>query len=214
MPKAVLFDLDGVLIDSFGCWFSAFNETLKKFGLDEIGEEKFSKRYWGQSTERSFEALGLGKDADEHCHRMQLKHIEKVNVPKGLRKTLKLIKSRVKVGLVTNTPRMNTEKILARFRLGGCFDAVVTGDDVVEKKPRPEMVLRACELLGVEPGGTILVGDTEADVGAGRSAGCVVVGMNVRADFTISELSELFPILKTLARKRNPAEDRVGALYR
>ena len=196
-PKAVLFDLDGVLIDSFECWFSAFNETLKKFGLREIGKEKFSKKHWGESTERNFKSFGLGKEAVEYCHRMQMKHIDEIKAPEGLRKTLNLIKNTVKVGLVTNTPRENTEKILERFGLRDRFDAVVTGDDVVEKKPCPEMILRACELLGVEPGETILVGDTEADVRAGESAGCVVVGMNVRADLTISDLSGLVSILKT-----------------
>ena len=196
-PKAILFDLDGVLVDSLECWFSSFNETLKKFGLREIGRKKFSKGYWGKSTERSFESLGFGREAVEYCHRVHLKHIDEIKVREDSRKILKLVKGMVKVGLVTNTPRKNTEKILERFGLRDSFDAVVTGDDVVEKKPRPEMILRACELLGVEPGETILVGDTEADVRAGESAGCVVVGMRVRADLTINELSELVSILKT-----------------
>lgn len=195
-PKAVLFDLDGVLVDSFECWFSAFNETLKEFGLREIDRKKFLDEYWGRSTERSFEALGLGKAAVGHCHRMQLKHIDEIKASKDVRKILLLIKKGVRVGLVTNTPRENTRRILARFGLEDCFDAVVTGDDVVEKKPRPEMVLRGCELLEVQPAETWVVGDTEADVEAGRSAGCVVVGLNAPADFTISELSELVPILK------------------
>ena len=196
--KAVLFDLDGVLVNSLECWLRSFNETLKKYGFGEVSKERFGKEYWGQSTESCFKSLGLGENAAEYCYLMQLKHIDEIKVPKGLREILKLIKSEVKVGLVTNTPRKNTEKILERFRLGDCFDVVITGDNVAEKKPCPEMVLRACELLGVEPGETLVVGDTEADVRAGKSAGCQVAGMKVPADFTISDLSELISILKSV----------------
>jgi beta-phosphoglucomutase len=56
-------------------------------------------------------------------------------------------------------------------------------------------VFKACNTLGVEPESTVLVGDTDSDVKAGKSAGCTVVGINVKADYTIKRLSELTEIL-------------------
>ncbi|MBC7110413.1 MAG: HAD-IA family hydrolase, partial [Archaeoglobi archaeon] len=79
------------------------------------------------------------------------------------------------------------------------FDVIVTGDEVKAGKPHPEIILRACELLGVSPKEVVLVGDTQSDVIAGKSAGCrAVIGVGTEADFKISSLKELLEILKIL----------------
>jgi HAD superfamily hydrolase (TIGR01509 family) len=197
-PKAVLFDLDGVLIDSLECWFQAFNETIGRFGLKQIGREEFLRSYWGHSTEDNFGRLGLGEDAVKYCNSKHMVHTRSAIIMKGTLRTLEFVKNRAKVGLVTNTPRENTIKELEHFGLRDYFDAVVAGDDVLRKKPHPEMIYRACELLGVEPAEAVVVGDTDTDVKAGKSAGCTVVGINVPADFTINDLAELELVFTSL----------------
>ena len=194
-PKAVLFDLDGVLIDSIDCWLLAFNETLKKYGLRGLGKREFLRRHWGRSTEDNFKDFGLGEDAVNYCHSQQMRLISEIRLARNAKRTLEILKNRVKVGLVTNTPRENTRKILDSFGLTNCFDVVVVKEDVERGKPYPDMIIKACELLGVEPRSALVVGDTPSDLKAGKSAGCKVVGVNVKGDFTVRDLSELIPIL-------------------
>jgi len=79
------------------------------------------------------------------------------------------------VACVTNKPRQFTLPLLQRAGLAPLLDAVVCGDEVEHKKPHPEIVLRACSLLGVAPSEAVLIGDSGNDVLAGRAAGVRVV---------------------------------------
>ena len=101
----------------------------------------------------------------------------------------------LKVGLVTNTPRENVNKILKHFQLSNHFDVILTGNDVKRGKPDADVV-KACERLNVKPGHAILVGDTKTDYQAGKAAGCSVicVGAKSAGDVHIEKLDELFTI--------------------
>lgn len=92
--------------------------------------------------------------------------------------------------MITNTPKENVYKILKKFDLKKYFHTIVTGDEVINGKLDPEMVVKACNLLDVEPKDVVLVGDTESDIIAGRSAGCTIIGINTNAnaDFEIEQL--------------------------
>lgn len=194
--KAVLFDLDGVLIDSIKSWLYAFNETLKKFGLRELSEEEFRKKCWGYSLRKSLSKFGLGEDAVEYANKAQMKYVETIEIFPNAKEVLTRVKRKFKVGLITNTPKENAYFVLDRLGLREYFEVIVTGDDVRRAKPDPEMILRACELLSVGPSETLLIGDTESDVIAARSAGCKVVGLRVKADLEIEEFSDLLGVLK------------------
>ena len=67
--------------------------------------------------------------------------------------------------------------------------------DVKMSKPNPEIVIKSCKLLNLKPKEVILVGDTKSDVEAGRAAGCKVIGINVDADYTVKNISELTKLL-------------------
>jgi HAD superfamily hydrolase (TIGR01549 family) len=99
-----------------------------------------------------------------------------------------------KKGIITNTPKDSAIKILEKLEIEYYFDSILTSDDVSISKPDPEIVLKSCKLLDVEQKDVVLVGDTESDVRAGRAAGCIVIGLNVNADYIIRDISEL-PLL-------------------
>lgn len=195
MKLVVLFDLDGVLIDSFEPWFIAFNQTLDHFGLAKISKEKFRRKFWGPELKINLDRIGLDEDAVRYCQSQYIGLIDKVKLYQNAKKILETVRRTYKTGLVTNTPKEGVSKILSHFRLGSYFDGVVTGDDVSVAKPNPEIVIKACGLLGVDPKDAILVGDTKSDVLAGRGAGCTVVGLNVDADKKIRDLTELLRLL-------------------
>jgi HAD superfamily hydrolase (TIGR01509 family) len=192
--KAIFFDLDGVLINSIDAWFYAFNETLKHFGLGGISESEFKESYWGHELPENLRKLGLQERAEKYCEARYSKFIDKIKLFEDSKRVLERAK-KFKIALVTNTPKVSVHRILKRFGLAKYFDAVVTGDDVKRGKPSPEPVIKACKLLKVEPKDTILVGDTQSDVKAGRSAGCKVIGLGLDADARIEKLADLLNLV-------------------
>jgi pyrophosphatase PpaX len=197
--EAVLFDLDGVLIDSFECWYQAFVQMLKAYGKAEISRETFRAQYWGPGLRHNLARLQLGEDAADYCTREQIKLIGLIKLSPSVKEVLRRAKVEygLKVGLVTNTPRANVTEIIERFQLTNQFDAILTIDDVTRGKPDAEIVLKACERLKVQPERAVLVGDTKADFQAGKAAGCLVLGIggNSAGDVHIEKLEELFKVL-------------------
>lgn len=82
------------------------------------------------------------------------------------------------LGIVTGKGSRSAEISLREWKLDGYFDIVITGDDVTDPKPHPEGILLAMQKLGADPRETIYVGDSDADVIAGRAAGLQTVGVN------------------------------------
>jgi len=196
--KAILFDLDGVLVESVDVWLWAFNETLREFGLSPLSKEEFLKKYWGNSTVDNFGRMGLGWDAVLRCWSKYLSKLHEIKLFPAAREVLESVKKRYKIALVTNTPREGVDMLLTKLGIVELFDLILTGDDVEKGKPSPDIVLLACKRLGITPAEALLVGDTKADVEAGRRAGCRVVGIGVDADFVIKDISELEPLLERL----------------
>lgn len=197
--EAILFDLDGVLIDSFESWYQAFAKMLKAYGKDEMSRETFRETYWGPGLSHNLATLQLDETAADYCTREQIKLIGLIALFPAAKEVLRRTKEdyKLKVGLVTNTPRANVNKIFEHFQLTNHFDAILTGDDVTLGKPDAEIVLKACERLMVQPEHAVLVGDTKTDYQAGKAAGCFVVGVgaNSAGDVRIEELEELFRVL-------------------
>jgi len=199
MLKSILFDFDGVLVDSFETWRHAVNDAIRNAGMEPISAEKFRKEFWGIELRESIKKLGLGEETVKQANENYFKHLDKLKMKEDAPEVLKELKGKYKIALVTNTPRKIIEFLLKNFGLEKFFDVIVTGDEVKAGKPHPEIILRACELLGVSPKEVVLVGDTQSDVIAGKSAGCrAVIGVGTEADFKISSLKELLEILKIL----------------
>jgi len=198
--KAILFDLDGNLVDSFDCWLSAFNDTMEKFGKRKVGEREYREKYQGRGVRSIFEKLGLGDDAIKYCTSRLMNNLDKIEVFPETKKILESLSKKFKLGIVTNAMSDFVHKTLEYFDLKKYFDVIVTVDDVKERKPDPEMVIKACKLLGLDPSDVIVVGDEKNDVLAGKSAGCVVVGLNREGDYKIKSLLELEKLVERLSR--------------
>ncbi|MBE0517510.1 MAG: HAD family hydrolase [Methanophagales archaeon] len=197
--EAILFDLDGVLINSFESWYQAFTNMLRAYGRKELSREVFKANCWGPDLRHNLGALHLDEDAAEYCVREQLRLIALIKLCPDAEEVVRRSreKYKFKVGLVTNTPRENVTKILEHFQLANHFDVILTGDEVKRGKPDPELVVKACERLDVKPEQVILVGDTKADYQAGKAAGCFVIGTGSKSagDVHIEQLNELFSIV-------------------
>ena len=194
-PKAILFDMDGVLVDSLDSWWNALNSALKKFKHEEITREEFIRTYWGHDLRDNLKRLGLNPEVASFCNITYGNHLDFITIYPDTIPVLEQL-TRYKKAIITNTPMDCTKQILQKYKINQYFETIITSDDVSKAKPDPEIVFKACETLGVNPKNVVLVGDTDSDVKAGRAAHCTVIGINVDADICIHRLSELSLLLK------------------
>lgn len=193
-PKVILFDMDGVLVDSLDAWWASLNQALIHFNYKEISKAEFIEKYWGFDLKYNIEKMGLNYKVLNFCNTICGNYVDNVILYNDTRETLEKLYPYKKV-LITNTPKNCTMQILKNYDLEKYFEIVLTSDDVNKGKPSPEIVLKACESLNVKPVDAIFIGDTKNDVIAGKEAGCIVIGIKIKADFTINSLSDLIDLL-------------------
>lgn len=191
-----MFDLDGVLVDTFDMWFEMANVAAREWGYPSISRERFGE-CWGQGVEQDVEVF-FPRHASEKVERYYnanvLDHLDRLAVVPGARTAVRsLHDAGVRIGVVTNTPAPMARRLLER---AGIFtDALVGGTDVARPKPAPDIVLRACEVLDVDRRGAVLVGDTHYDREAARAAGVRFVGYRTDGDPRIERLDRLPALL-------------------
>lgn len=194
-PSAILFDMDGVLIDSLDSWWLALNRAMKEFHHQKLTREEFIKIYWGHDLRENLKQLQLNPGVASFCNVTYGRYINKIHIYEDTKSTLKQLSPYPKA-IITNTPRDCAQQILKKFDIAQYFTTIVTSDDVKKGKPDPEIVFAACDRLHVNPVTVVLIGDTINDVTAGKAAGCTVIGLNVNADITIHHLSELVTLIQ------------------
>lgn len=192
--KAVLFDLDGVLVDSLDAWFYVFNDTLEHFGLNKLKKEEFSKSF-GKPIEYDLKNHFTGKTEQEvmqQYNKFFKKRKDYVKLFPHSAEVLKNIRKRkLKLGLISNSTNFIVMSVLNHYKLRKYFDVVITMEDVKHRKPAPDSVLKACRLLKVSPKNAIFIGDSINDVIAGKSAGVVTIGYKIEGDYRINELKKV-----------------------
>jgi len=185
-PQAILFDLDGTLIDSAPDIAAAVNALIAEYRRaplsvpavrDMIGDgvKKLVERAFAASGD----AIG-GDDLDKAFHRMMELYGDHLTVltqpnPGALDTVAAYAKARVKIAVVTNKPQPFTERILAHYGFAPFIGAAVGGEAGFAKKPAPDMLLEACRRLGVSPSRALMVGDSTADVASARAANIPVL---------------------------------------
>lgn len=176
MPEAVLFDLDGTLVDSLPELHEGVARTARELGLREP-DPSVTARMIGKGIKvlaerlaawwQEGEPLPAGVDATTIVERLSANWCamtgERVQPFQGAFEGVR--------ALVTNKIRPLTEAFLASRGLADAFDAVLTGSDVERLKPEPDMLRAALKQLGVAPEEAVMVGDSANDALAGRRAG-------------------------------------------
>tara|TARA_Y100000310_G_scaffold241784_1_gene245857 strand:+ start:21173 stop:21880 length:708 start_codon:yes stop_codon:yes gene_type:complete len=197
--KAILFDMDGVIIDSFEASFKIFNEMRKLLKFKPMSKEEYKKKAWGRyigdNAKEYLKIDSMDEVREEYGKSVSKHRLEAKLMPKAKEVLKKIRKKKIKTGLVTNTNRKFVMRVLNRNKIKDLFDVVVTVDDVEKPKPHPDPIFKACEKLNILPDETIFVGDTNNDYKAGKSAGCLVVGLNTHGDLVISKLDDLLGLL-------------------
>jgi HAD superfamily hydrolase (TIGR01509 family) len=194
--RAVLWDLDGVLVDSYEVWFHLLNHGAREFAAPPVSREAFAAG-WGQGIERDVESFYPGRSVAEveaFYHANFMAHAAHLRIdPDAARVIARLRAAGLRQAVITNTPGPLAAEILRHARLD--LDAVVCGTDVPAGKPAPDMVLEACRRLGVSPAEAAVVGDSRFDRDAAAAAAVCFVGLRIDGDARIERLSELSDLL-------------------
>jgi HAD superfamily hydrolase (TIGR01509 family) len=184
-PDAVVFDNDGLLLDTESVWTRAEEDLFERHGAEFTGEHK--RELVGKSGAMASELLegwlempGRGAALMEELDRDVVAELEHgVEAMVGARDLLEKLKAQgTPIGLVSNSPLVFVERSLAIVGFESIFDVVLSAHEVARPKPAPDPYLEACKLLGVEAGPSVVaLEDSPTGVAAARAAGLTVIGV-------------------------------------
>lgn len=217
LPQAVLFDLDGTLIDSAPDIHAAANELLETRGLPPITLAQATAMIGngvGKLVERAFAASGMPLEgaALEQAQRDMIpiydRHLTQLTklMPGALASLRDLRAAGVKLALVTNKPQAATNEVLQHFGILEEFGAVIGGDAVAQKKPAPEALFLALKQLNVDVAHAVMVGDSTTDIEAAHNAALPAIVIRggyskvpveeLGAELVLDNLADLFTALQ------------------
>src|ERR1700742_1706211 len=184
-PDAVVFDNDGLLLDTESVWTRAEEDIFERHGFEFTPTHKLeligkSGAMASQLLEGWLEQPGQGVALMAELDQLVVAELEHgVEAMVGARDLLEKLKAQgTPIGLVSNSPMPFVLRSLEIVDFGQVFDVLVSGHDVAAPKPAPDPYLEACKQLGVEAGpGVIALEDSPTGVAAARAAGLTVIGV-------------------------------------
>lgn len=201
--KAVIFDLDGVIVTTDDCHYTAWKKMADDEGI--YFDRKINERLRGVSRMQSLEIV-LEKSDKAYTEQEKLALAAKKNayyvdliqkltpydVLGGVMKNLKTLKEHgIKIAIGSSSK--NTPIILNRIGLADYFDAVSDGNNIKNSKPDPEVFIKAAEMLNIAPENCMIVEDADAGIEAGKRAGMktFALGNATGADFYAKSLENV-----------------------
>jgi len=175
--KAVLFDLDGTLLDSFPMHYVAYEAMFSRFGI-AMSKELFLSTY-SPNWYRTYEAFGLAEEHWTAANDLWLSEAAK-HSPElfpGVAGMLAEISKTLPLGTVTSGSKSRVIEDLARTGIATHFSTVITAEDISEPKPAPEGLEIALRHLSVSASDAVYVGDAHADFEMARAAGVRFFGV-------------------------------------
>lgn len=203
MIKSVLWDLDGTLVDSEQYHWLAWRDSMAAEGV-ALTHADFLKTFglrndaivpqWipGATPERVHQI----STAKEQLYRRLVREGGLEPLPGARHWTEQLARDGWRQAIASSAPRENVDVVLAVIGLAGCFQAIVSAEDVTLGKPDPQVFLTAASRLGSAPSHSIVVEDAPAGIEAARRAGMPSIGVRrngspLPADLAVSSLAEL-----------------------
>ncbi len=185
MLEAVIFDVDGVLVDSYRAHFRSWRELARELGF-ELTEEEFAQTF-GQTSREIIRRFRRGPEPDEaevkkldDRKEALYRQIVSEDFPAmdGARQLVEAFyREGIRVAVGSSGPPENVELALDRLCVRDKVAAVVTGRDVTRGKPDPQVFLIAAERLGVPPSRCVVVEDAPAGIQAAKAAGMAAVAL-------------------------------------
>jgi HAD superfamily hydrolase (TIGR01509 family) len=191
--QAVVFDNDGLLLDTEAAWTRAEEDLFERHGSTFTTEHKrdligTSPAASAAKMEVMLDLPGRGPALMDELHELVMEQALAGVPPRpGALELLEAVRAaRLPVGVASNSARKFVERVLSvAGLLDGHFDVVVTSDDVANPKPAPDLYLAACESLGADPASAAALEDSATGVAAAVAAGMYVVAVPYFPDLPI-----------------------------
>ncbi len=185
-PGTIIFDMDGVILDSERVYQSIEREMYHELGISVSKEEH--GEFKGTSERSMWKQLhaihGFSADPENLVIQERERFLQKLRSPEkippieGIYELLEYIKGKgIPIYIASSSSREIIETVVEVLDISGYFDGIVSGDDVEQSKPAPDIFLKASNLAGVEPEFCIVIEDSVNGVNAARAAGMKVVGL-------------------------------------
>lgn len=218
MIEAVIFDMDGVLLDSESLYYNIEVELMKGFGADISGE--VTGEFLGMRFEEYFTIIknrhGLTVSVEEMMEKHALlagKYYREIFPPMPyVQEMLQSLHKKYPLAVVTSTHSVHAHAALGRLELLPFFKTLVCAEDVTQGKPHPEPYLKASQKLGIQPENIVVVEDAINGFKAAKKAGMQVIGYKSThntgqdfggADMVITTLKEVVTFLERGALSRS-----------
>jgi beta-phosphoglucomutase len=197
MIKAVLFDMDGVLIEAKDWHYEALNRALAHFGMD-ISRHEHEMTFDGLPTKKKLEMLSLEKGLPRSLHELvnNLKQQYTVEIvhalcrPRFLQEQAlsQLHRAGFKLAVCSNSIRATVELMMEKAALTPYLDLMLSNQDVTKPKPAPDIYLKAMECFALMPEECLVVEDNENGIKAATASGAHVLVVDDVADTNISNI--------------------------
>ena len=176
----VIFDMDGLMLDTERICIQAWDYAGEKMGIGKAGFMVLktlgmniakANEVWREEFGDRYDPAELREYSEQFLSDFHRKN--KVPVKKGLYELLGYLKSNhVKMAVASSTPKWKVERNLQEAEVLHYFEGIVGGDMIEKSKPDPEIYLKACELLGADPGETYALEDSKSGLLSAYRAGC------------------------------------------
>jgi beta-phosphoglucomutase-like phosphatase (HAD superfamily) len=202
--RAVVFDMDGLLLETELVWQRAEEDLFRRYGEMFSMTDKLA--VIGTSAEQagSYFASRLGQPPDrgpalmdELIGEMQAGLRRDVAGRPGAIELVERLRGRARLGLASNSPRRLVDAALATARLSDAFDAIVTSDEAAFK-PAPDIYLLVCERLGVSPEDALALEDSASGIAAAKAAGLTCIAVPQFAEIDVSAADRVIDSLEDL----------------
>lgn len=208
MIKAVIFDMDGLMIETEHLQSQSFEKVLKEYGKKPILNKDGVVQLVGITAKKNWVLLKKRYHIDEAIEvllakkrKIYIKLLEKnIAAKPGLYKLVKfLVGHKIKIAVASNSVRQHIEFVLSKLKLIKHFTLLVSGEDLRRGKPFPDIFLKTAKHLKVKPGECLVLEDAEVGIIAAKRAGMKVIAIPNRytksQDFSLADR-----IVQSLAR--------------
>lgn len=199
MKRAVIFDLDGVIVSTDEYHYLAWKKVADEAGI--LFDRTTNERLRGVSRMESLEIIlrkssKIYTDVEKNemaarknmYYRELLNRLSPADILPGVKHVLEELK-KLNIRMAIGSSSRNTLLILERIRLGDFFDAVADGNAIKQGKPDPEVFLLAAAMLDIEPQDCVVVEDAQAGIDAAVAAGMKAVGVFYASDYPKAHMS-------------------------
>lgn len=179
--KLMIFDLDGTIIDSADANYNAYHDALKEIGID-LTREFFNINCFNGQHYKQFLPMLIPDGKEEiiekvHNRKQEIykNNLKNINTHPYILEIINNNKGIKKLALATTAGKVAVENVLKNINMENIFDLIITGDDVIKRKPNPEVFLKCIDYFNVLPKESVIFEDSDTGIEAAKYTGAWVI---------------------------------------